>query len=97
MSQSEYRPVASSYPRGPAGGWPAPPPPSFKNRLLMVLGGLAALLILGCMGLTALGMVVGANTVVLLLSNWTVTKQSTPAGSKVSTDTLIVLTCTKKR
>ncbi|MET8089780.1 PASTA domain-containing protein [Micromonospora sp. NPDC005220] len=37
------------------------------------------------------------DTVVLLASNWTVTKQSTKAGSKVSTDTLIVLTCTKQR
>ena len=36
------------------------------------------------------------DTVVLLLSNWTVTKQSTAAGTKVTTDTLIVLTCTKK-
>jgi hypothetical protein len=34
--------------------------------------------------------------VVLLLTNWTVTKQSAKAGSKVSTDTLIVLTCTKE-
>jgi hypothetical protein len=37
------------------------------------------------------------DTVVLLASNWTVTKQSTKAGSKVPTDTLIVLTCTKER
>ncbi|WP_425730284.1 PASTA domain-containing protein [Micromonospora sp. DT44] len=37
------------------------------------------------------------DTVVLLASNWTVTKQSTKAGSKVPTDTLIVLTCTKQR
>ncbi len=29
-------------------------------------------------------------------SNWTVTKQSTAAGAQMSTDTLIVLTCTKK-
>lgn len=36
------------------------------------------------------------DTVVLLLSNWTVTKQSTAAGTQVTTDTLIVLTCTKK-
>lgn len=36
------------------------------------------------------------DTVVLLLSNWTVTKQSTKAGVKVKTDTLIVLTCTKR-
>ncbi|MGI5179509.1 PASTA domain-containing protein [Dactylosporangium sp. CA-152071] len=36
------------------------------------------------------------DTVVLLASNWTVTKQSTPAGTQVSTSTLIVLTCTKK-
>jgi hypothetical protein len=35
------------------------------------------------------------DTVVLLLSNWTVTKQSTKAGAKVGADTLIVLTCTK--
>lgn len=34
--------------------------------------------------------------VVLLLTNWTVTKQSTKAGAKVKTDTLIVLTCTKQ-
>jgi beta-lactam-binding protein with PASTA domain len=34
--------------------------------------------------------------VVLLVSNWTVTKQSTAAGAQVATDTLIVLTCTKK-
>ncbi|GAA3455698.1 hypothetical protein GCM10018962_75310 [Dactylosporangium matsuzakiense] len=34
--------------------------------------------------------------VVLLLANWTVTKQSTAAGEQVTTDTLIVLTCTKK-
>lgn len=36
------------------------------------------------------------DTVVLLLANWTVTKQSTKAGMKVPVDTLIVLTCTKK-
>jgi hypothetical protein len=36
------------------------------------------------------------DTVVILASNWTVTKQSTAAGAQVSTDTLIVLTCTKK-
>jgi hypothetical protein len=34
--------------------------------------------------------------VVLLLTNWTVAKQSAKAGGKVSTDTLIVLTCTKQ-
>jgi hypothetical protein len=34
--------------------------------------------------------------VVLLLTNWTVAKQSAKAGGKVSTDTLIVLTCTKE-
>lgn len=34
--------------------------------------------------------------VVLLLSNWTVTKQSAKAGAKTKTDTLIVLTCTKE-
>jgi hypothetical protein len=34
--------------------------------------------------------------VVLLLTNWTVAKQSAKAGAKVSTDTLIVLTCTKQ-
>lgn len=34
--------------------------------------------------------------VVLLLTNWTVAKQSTKAGAKVKTDTLIVLTCTKE-
>lgn len=34
--------------------------------------------------------------VVLLLTNWTVAKQSTKAGAKVKTDTLIVLTCTKQ-
>jgi beta-lactam-binding protein with PASTA domain len=37
------------------------------------------------------------DTVVLLLSNWTVTKQSTKAGAKISADTLIVLTCTKQQ
>ncbi|MFI6256000.1 PASTA domain-containing protein [Micromonospora zamorensis] len=37
------------------------------------------------------------DTVVLLASNWTVTKQSAKAASKVTTDTLIVLTCTKQR
>ncbi len=36
------------------------------------------------------------DTVVLVASNWTVTKQSTAAGAQMSTDTLIVLTCTKK-
>lgn len=36
------------------------------------------------------------DTVVLLLSNWTVTKQSTRAGSKVEADALIVLTCTEE-
>lgn len=36
------------------------------------------------------------DTVVLLLSNWTVTKQSTASGKKIKTDTLIVLTCTKQ-
>lgn len=36
------------------------------------------------------------DTVVLLLSNWTVTKQSTQSGKKIKTDTLIVLTCTKQ-
>lgn len=34
--------------------------------------------------------------VVILLANWTVTKQSTKAGAKVPVDTLIVLTCTKE-
>jgi hypothetical protein len=34
--------------------------------------------------------------VVLLLPNWTVTKQSTKAGAQVPTDALIVLTCTKQ-
>ncbi|RAO01591.1 hypothetical protein GAR05_01762 [Micromonospora saelicesensis] len=37
------------------------------------------------------------DTVVLLASNWTVTKQSAKAASKVPSDTLIVLTCTKQR
>lgn len=32
---------------------------------------------------------------VVLPENWTVKKQSTKAGTKISTDTLIVLTCTK--
>jgi hypothetical protein len=36
------------------------------------------------------------DTFVLLLANWTVTKQSTKAGGKIKTDTLIVLTCTKQ-
>ncbi|RKR92677.1 PASTA domain-containing protein [Micromonospora pisi] len=36
------------------------------------------------------------DTVVILLTNWTVTKQSTKAGAKVAADTLIVLTCTKE-
>jgi hypothetical protein len=36
------------------------------------------------------------DTFVLLLANWTVTKQSAKAGAKVKTDTLIVLTCTKQ-
>lgn len=36
------------------------------------------------------------DTVVLLLSNWTVTKQSTKAGTKVDPATLVVLTCTKQ-
>jgi hypothetical protein len=36
------------------------------------------------------------DTWVVLLQNWTVAKQSAKAGSKVSTDTLIVLTCTKE-
>ncbi|WFE47570.1 PASTA domain-containing protein [Verrucosispora sp. WMMD1129] len=35
------------------------------------------------------------DTVVLLLTNWTVTKQSTKAGAKLLPDDLIVLTCTK--
>lgn len=34
--------------------------------------------------------------VVLLLANWTVTKQSAKAGRKLPLDTLIVLTCTKQ-
>ncbi|WP_213453353.1 PASTA domain-containing protein [Rhizomonospora bruguierae] len=37
------------------------------------------------------------DTVVILAANWTVTKQSTGAGERVPLDTLIVLTCTKKR
>jgi hypothetical protein len=37
------------------------------------------------------------DTWVLLPANWTVAKQSAKAGTMVSTDTLIVLTCTKKR
>ncbi len=37
------------------------------------------------------------DTLVLLPSNWTVTKQSTKAGRTIPTDTLIVLTCTKER
>lgn len=36
------------------------------------------------------------DTFVLLLTNWTVTKQSTKPGAKIKTDTLIVLTCTKQ-
>jgi hypothetical protein len=36
------------------------------------------------------------DTFVLLLANWTVTKQSAKGGAKVKTDTLIVLTCTKQ-
>jgi hypothetical protein len=32
---------------------------------------------------------------VLVVQNWTVTKQSTPAGTKVDKSTLIVLTCVK--
>ncbi|WP_433612550.1 PASTA domain-containing protein [Dactylosporangium sp. CA-139114] len=36
------------------------------------------------------------DTVVILAANWTVTKQSTAAGTEVPTDVLIVLTCTKK-
>lgn len=37
------------------------------------------------------------DTWVVLPANWTVAKQSAKAGASVSTDTLIVLTCTKKR
>lgn len=36
------------------------------------------------------------DTFVILPQNWTVTKQSAKAGSKVAPDRLIVLTCTKK-
>ncbi|NJC69576.1 PASTA domain-containing protein [Planosporangium thailandense] len=36
------------------------------------------------------------HSVVLLPSNWTITKQSAQAGTQVPTDTLIVLTCTKE-
>lgn len=36
------------------------------------------------------------DTLVILPANWTVAKQSTKAGRKVSPDTLIVLTCTKE-
>ncbi|MEU7617245.1 PASTA domain-containing protein [Micromonospora rifamycinica] len=36
------------------------------------------------------------DTVVLMLPNWTVTKQSAKAGSKMLPDDLIVLTCTKQ-
>ncbi|MEV8510688.1 PASTA domain-containing protein [Dactylosporangium sp. NPDC051484] len=36
------------------------------------------------------------DSMVILAANWTVTKQSQPAESQVTTDTLIVLTCTKK-
>ncbi|GAA4243119.1 hypothetical protein GCM10022255_000840 [Dactylosporangium darangshiense] len=36
------------------------------------------------------------DTVVILAANWTVAKQSTPAGTQAPTDALIVLTCTKK-
>lgn len=32
---------------------------------------------------------------VLVVKNWTVTKQSTPAGARIDKDTLIVLTCVK--
>lgn len=34
--------------------------------------------------------------VVLLLANWTVTKQSAKAGERLPSDALIVLTCTKQ-
>ncbi|MER6755216.1 PASTA domain-containing protein [Micromonospora echinofusca] len=36
------------------------------------------------------------DTVVLLLANWTVTKQSAKAGTKLAPDDLIVVTCTKQ-
>ncbi|WP_433230071.1 hypothetical protein ACQP2H_30695 [Micromonospora sp. CA-248260] len=36
------------------------------------------------------------DTVVLMLPNWTVTKQSAKGGSKMLPDDLIVLTCTKQ-
>lgn len=36
------------------------------------------------------------DTLVLWPANWTVTKQSAKAGTKVRTDKLIVITCTKK-
>ena len=36
------------------------------------------------------------DSVVILAANWTVTKQSHPAGGQITADTLIVLTCTKK-
>jgi PASTA domain len=52
----------SAYPAGQPGPWnypPTSPPQKNKNRLLYVLGGLGALLILGLIGLTALGIVVG--------------------------------------
>lgn len=35
--------------------------------------------------------------VVIMRSNWTVTKQSTKAGEKVKSDAKIVLTCTKQQ
>ncbi|OJF09794.1 hypothetical protein BG844_35580 [Couchioplanes caeruleus subsp. caeruleus] len=35
------------------------------------------------------------DTVVIKLANWTVTKQSAKAGSKMMSDELLVLTCTK--
>lgn len=37
------------------------------------------------------------DTLVVMLPNWTITAQSTVAGRRIATDTLIVLTCTKGR
>ncbi|TDC29490.1 PASTA domain-containing protein, partial [Micromonospora sp. 15K316] len=36
------------------------------------------------------------DTLVLMLANWTVTKQSAKAGTKLAADDLIVVTCTKQ-
>lgn len=78
---------------------PSPSPVPVKMPNVVGQNGAIAEDILKKSGFTnvTLGSADPDDTLVILAENWKIVEQSTAAGQTVQSDTLIVLTCTKKR